>query len=88
MNTTPEQTNFAQLISEHARPITGRIFPVSRRNEFGGSVGGPIQKDKMFFFFSWDQLISAQATTIQATVEHPDFVNFMKSDFPNNLSTH
>ena len=69
-------------------PLTGRYFPVSRRNEFGGSVGGPIQKDKMFFFFSWDQLISAQATTIQQTVEHPDFVNFMKTNFPNNLSTH
>lgn len=68
-------------------PLTGRFFPVSRRNEFGGSVGGPIQKDKMFFFFSWDQLISAQATTIQQTVEHPDFVNFMKANFPNNLST-
>ena len=68
-------------------PITGRILPVSRRNEFGGSVGGPIQKDKMFFFFSWDQLISAQATAIPATVETPDFVNFMKSNFPNNLAT-
>ncbi|HKV38419.1 MAG TPA: carboxypeptidase-like regulatory domain-containing protein, partial [Blastocatellia bacterium] len=32
-------------------PLTGRILPVSRRNEFGGAVGGPIQKDKMFFFF-------------------------------------
>ncbi len=69
-------------------PLTGRYFPVSRRNEFGGSIGGPIQKDKMFFFFSWDQLISAQATTIQQTVESPDFVNFMKTNFPNNLSTH
>jgi hypothetical protein len=69
-------------------PLTGRYFPVSRRNEFGGAVGGPIQKDKMFFFFSWDQLISAQATTIQQTVEDPDFVNFMKTNFPNNLSTH
>jgi len=68
-------------------PLTGRYFPVSRRNEFGGSIGGPIQKDKMFFFFSWDQLISAQATTIQQSVEHPDFVNFMKANFPNNLST-
>jgi hypothetical protein len=60
---------------------------VSRRNEFGGSVGGPIQKDKMFAFFSWDQLISAQASVLSGTVETADFVNFMQTNFPNNLST-
>ena len=60
---------------------------VGRRNEFGGSVGGPIQKDKMFGFFSWDQLKSAQAGTLSGTVETPDFVNYMTTQFPNNLST-
>ncbi len=60
---------------------------VSRRNEFGGSIGGPIQKDKMFAFFSWDQLRSAQATVLNGVVETPDFVNFMQTNFPNNLST-
>jgi Carboxypeptidase regulatory-like domain/TonB dependent receptor len=66
---------------------SGRFFPAFRRNEFGGSVGGPIQKDKMFFFFSWDQKRSSSPTTITSTVEHPDFVNFMKTNFPNNTST-
>jgi hypothetical protein len=60
---------------------------VSRRNEFGGSVGGPIQKDKTFIFFSWDQLKSAGATTLNGTVETADFVNFMTTNFANNLST-
>jgi Carboxypeptidase regulatory-like domain/TonB dependent receptor len=60
---------------------------VSRRNEFGGSIGGPIQKDKWFGFFSWDQLRSAAAGTLGGTVETPDFVNFMTTNFPNNLST-
>jgi hypothetical protein len=59
----------------------------SRRNEFGGSIGGPIQKDKTFAFFSWDQLRSAAAGTLTGTVETPDFVNFMTTNFPNNLST-
>jgi len=60
---------------------------VSRRNEFGGSIGGPIQKDKMFAFFSWDQLKSAAAGTLTGQVETADFVNFMTTNFPNNLST-
>jgi hypothetical protein len=65
----------------------GTKLDATRRNEFGGSVGGPIQRDKMFFFFSWDQKRQSAPTTIVSTVEHPDFVNFMKSNFPNNVST-
>ena len=31
------------------------LKPKDRRQQFGGTVGGPIQKDKVFFFFSYDQ---------------------------------
>jgi Carboxypeptidase regulatory-like domain/TonB dependent receptor-like, beta-barrel len=68
-------------------PNTGRILPVSRRNEFGFSLGGPIQTDKMFFFGSLDTLRSSEAVTNLITVETPEFVNFLKTRFPNNLST-
>ncbi|HXY08726.1 MAG TPA: TonB-dependent receptor, partial [Terriglobales bacterium] len=69
-----------------ANPVITKLT-VSRRNEFGGSVGGPIQKDKMFAFFSWDQLKSAAAGSLGGQVETPDFVNFMTTNFPNNLAT-
>src|SRR5215475_14428822 len=68
-------------------PNTGRILPVSRRNEFGFSMGGPIQKDKMFFFGSLDTLRSSEVVTDLITVETPEFVNFLKTKFPNNIST-
>jgi Carboxypeptidase regulatory-like domain/TonB dependent receptor len=68
-------------------PITGRIVPVSRRNEFGGSLGMPIRKDHTFVFGSYDQLKSAQAFTGTYTVETSDFTNFMKTTFPNNIAT-
>lgn len=31
-------------------PVTGRVLPETKRNEFGGSLGGPLQTDKIFFF--------------------------------------
>ena len=68
-------------------PATGRILPVFRRNEFGGSLGGPILKGKTFFFVTWDQLRSTIANAYLTTVETPDFVNFMTANYPNNLST-
>lgn len=67
-------------------PATGRILPVFRRNEFGGSLGGPILKGKTFFFVTYDELRSTQANAYLTTVETPDLVNFMESHFPNNIS--
>jgi hypothetical protein len=31
------------------------LKPADRRYQFGASIGGPIKKDKLFFFFNWDQ---------------------------------
>jgi Carboxypeptidase regulatory-like domain len=31
------------------------FLPEDKRHQFGGSIGGPIYKDKLFFFFSADQ---------------------------------
>src|SRR5262249_40188323 len=61
--------------------------PVSRRNEFGGSIGGPILKNRIFGFFSLDKKLSSTPGVLTDQVETPDFVTFMKSNFPNNLST-
>src|SRR5207245_10373145 len=42
--------------------------PSLTRNQFGGSVGGPVRKDRLFFFFNYegrrDTSQSAQARTV------------------------
>ena len=68
-------------------PLTGRVVPKFRRDEFGGSLGGPLQQNKFFFFISWDQKRASAPSTFASTIEHPDFVRFMQTNYPNNLST-
>lgn len=41
------------------------------QNQFGGTIGGPIVKDKLFFFGDLERFSSRQSTTIQSTVPTP-----------------
>jgi carboxypeptidase family protein/TonB-dependent receptor-like protein len=42
--------------------------PEFRRNQFGGAIGGPVVKDKTFFFFSYEGLREFKGITTIATV--------------------
>jgi hypothetical protein len=44
-------------------------------NQFGGDLGGPIIKDKLYFFFSYNGLRQVQPTQILDTVPMPSFFN-------------
>ena len=50
-------------------PVSGP--PPFRRNQFGGDLGGPIKKDKLFFFGNWEGLRQSLATTTEIFVPEP-----------------
>jgi hypothetical protein len=43
------------------------------RNQFGGSLGGPIKKDKLFFFFDYEGLRRAASEDIERSVPTASF---------------
>lgn len=68
MNATPYFYNAAGI-----NPVTNKPFlprPFLNRNAFGGTIGGPIIKDKLFFFGSYQgtRIADAQASTKDTTV--------------------
>jgi len=64
-----------------------RTTPDFARKEFSWGFGGPIVRDRTFFFVSGDVLRSGVAISGDRTVITPDFARFMQQNRPNNVST-
>lgn len=57
-----------------------------RRNEFGGTLGGPVLKNRLFMFGSLDLLRSSGASSFVTSFETPQFANFVAAQFPNSVA--
>ncbi len=59
-----------------------------RKHDFSGVLGGPIIKNRTFFFASLEALRSAVSSSTQVhTFEAPEFVSWAKANFPNSIGT-
>ncbi len=63
----------------------GRIPPF-KRNQFGGAIGGPIQKDRTFFFADYEGIRQSKGITDTSTVPSPAARNGQLCSQPNPLS--
>src|SRR5262249_31007620 len=45
--------------------------PPLRWNQFGGNIGGPIKKDKLFYFFNYEGAIVRRAQQVTSNVATP-----------------
>jgi len=60
----------------------GKHKPRSTVNHFGGSVGGPIVQDKVFFFFDSEWVRIALPIVTATTVPTPAFQNYVLQQLP------
>ena len=57
-----------------------------RFNQFGGIIGGPIIKDKTFFFGSYEGSRSSSGQALRFQVETPEFINYVLTTAPNGVA--
>jgi outer membrane receptor protein involved in Fe transport len=57
-------------------------------NQFGGTNGGSIVKNKLFYFAAYEGLRLTRGTTLVRTVETPEFRQLVASQFPNSIGNY
>src|SRR4030095_252341 len=72
-----------QLTAKNVFETAGPKFD---KNQFGYSLGGPIVKNQLFFFTSYEGLRQTGARGSTFTVETPEFRNFILQTRPNSIA--
>ncbi len=58
-----------------------------RFNQYAGSLGGPILKNRLFAFFSYETLRNNTSSLAQGWYETPQFDSLVKSAVPNSIAS-
>jgi hypothetical protein len=74
-----EYNRVQKLAANHWASNKGDIKDSLVRNQFGGSIGGPIKKDKAFWFSTIELQRMRTGSPTSVTSVTPDFVDFIRS---------
>ena len=69
-----------------AKNVFETSVPEFSKNQFGYSLGGPIARNRLFFFTSYEGLRQTGARGSTFTVETPEFRNFIQQTRPNSIA--
>lgn len=58
----------------------------NRDKTFGGSLGGRVIRDKLFFFFSYEGLRNSSNNTYQGFIETPELRQLIRTARPNSIA--
>ena len=67
----------------NGRPVFLAVRPPTTFNQFGGSLGGPIIKNRVFIFGVYEGYRDRRATTINGAVPTPRLRDAMTANFPD-----
>jgi len=73
---------FNSLSAYNARSALLTSKPNSTTNQFGGSLGGPISRDKLFFFGSYQGATISSFAAVNGTVPTPEFARAATAAVP------
>ena len=65
-----KNTAFATALADGAA-----FRPPLKRNQFGGTIGGPVKKDKLFFFAGWQDTIQRSSNPAETTLPTQAMLN-------------
>ena len=69
-----------------ARNVFEASVPVYRQHQFGYSIGGPVVRNRTFFFHTYEGLRNSGARASVATVETEQFRDFVARTRPNTIA--